>query len=142
VQADVFLLTDDRPQLLAGGPGLSLERSQPASQLLLDDLRSDQNMSWVPDSQWLSFVKVGATAGDLHYDLATSIDRNQRPSLVEAGLTRTDLRAGGTDVPLPDTGRFGWWDFGWWPVAFVMVAVALIGAITVLLRQRPMTPRA
>src|SRR6478672_3670802 len=30
VQADVFLLTDDRPQLLAAGPGLALERSQPA----------------------------------------------------------------------------------------------------------------
>src|SRR5262249_6343329 len=41
VQADVFLLTDDQPQLLAGGSGLRLERSQAASQLLLNDLRSD-----------------------------------------------------------------------------------------------------
>src|SRR5262249_7527265 len=72
VQADVSLLTADQPQLLAGGSGLRLERSQAASQLLLNDLRSDQNMSWVPDSQWLSYLKVDATAGDLHYDLATS----------------------------------------------------------------------
>ena len=106
VQADVFLLTDDRPQLLAGGPGLALERSQPASPQLLDDLRSDQNMGWVPDSQWLSYVKVDATAGDLHYDLATSVDRNQRPSLVDAGLTtsrpprRRDRRAAARHRPL------------------------------------------
>jgi hypothetical protein len=68
VQADVFLLTDDRPQLLAGGRGLTLERSQAASSQLLDELRSDQNMSWVPAAQWLSYLRVDATAGDLHYD--------------------------------------------------------------------------
>ena len=48
VEADVFLLTDDEPDLLAGGPGLSLERSEPANPLLLDDLRSDVGMEWVP----------------------------------------------------------------------------------------------
>ena len=41
VEADVFLLTDDRPELLAGGPGLTVERSEPASPSLLADLRSD-----------------------------------------------------------------------------------------------------
>ena len=30
IDADVFLLTDDRPQLLTGGPGLALERSEAA----------------------------------------------------------------------------------------------------------------
>ena len=31
VEADVFLLTDEQPQMLAGGPGLSIERDEPAS---------------------------------------------------------------------------------------------------------------
>ena len=41
VEADVFLLTDDEPELLAGGAGLTLDRSEEARDLLLDDLRSD-----------------------------------------------------------------------------------------------------
>ena len=49
VEADVFLLTDDEPELLAGGTGLTLERSEPANDLLLDDLRSDVGMEWVPE---------------------------------------------------------------------------------------------
>jgi hypothetical protein len=140
VQADVFLLTDDRPQLLAGGRGLDLERSQQASPQLLDDLRSDQNMAWVPPSEWLSYLKVDATAGDLHYDLATSVDRNQRPSLVDAGLTRPDLGGGRDAVPLPHAEPWGWWAEGWWPVAFVITAVVAIATTTVLLRRRPLTP--
>ena len=35
VQADVFLLTDDSPKLLAGGRGLSLDRNEPANASLL-----------------------------------------------------------------------------------------------------------
>ena len=31
VEADVFLLTDEQPELLAGGPGLTLSRSEAAS---------------------------------------------------------------------------------------------------------------
>ena len=49
VEADVFLLTDEQPKLLAGGPGLSIERSEPASDGLLADLRSDKGMEWVPE---------------------------------------------------------------------------------------------
>jgi hypothetical protein len=139
VQADVFLLTDDRPQLLAGGTGLDLDRSQPASSQLLNDLRSDQHMSWVPASQWLSYLKLDTTAGNVHYDLATSVDRNQRPSLVEAGLARTDGTTGGNGVPLPDAGTWGWWGLGWWPVAFMLTGVALVAAITLLLRNRRLT---
>ncbi|HEX7132323.1 MAG TPA: DUF2330 domain-containing protein, partial [Iamia sp.] len=36
VEADVFLLTDERPALLAGGEGLELARSEEADDLLLD----------------------------------------------------------------------------------------------------------
>ena len=34
--------------------------ARPASATLLDDLRGDQHMGWVPDAMWLSYVKVGA----------------------------------------------------------------------------------
>jgi hypothetical protein len=138
VQADVFLLTDDRPQLLGGRSGLDLQRSEQASQRLLDDLRSDQNMAWVPGSQWLSYLKVDATAGDLHYDLAASVDRNRRPSPVDAGLATSNLAKVGADDP-PGSGTWGWWGHGWWPVAFVMIGVAAIAAISMLVRSRRLT---
>ena len=74
VEADVFLLTDDEPDLLAGGPGLSLERSEAASAALLDDLRSDVGMEWVPEDMWFTYLQVGTEARDLDYDLAISAD--------------------------------------------------------------------
>ena len=57
VVADVFLLTDDEPDLLAGGPGLSLERSEAAYASLLDDLRSDVGMEWVPEQMWFTYLR-------------------------------------------------------------------------------------
>ena len=74
VEADVFLLTDREPELLAGGPGITLERSEAASGALLADLRSDAGMEWLPASMWLSYLQVDADAGDLDYDLAVSQD--------------------------------------------------------------------
>ncbi|MGH2608525.1 MAG: DUF2330 domain-containing protein, partial [Tepidiformaceae bacterium] len=51
VQADVFLLTDEEPELLPGlRKGLTLTHSDQATDLLLDDLRSDENSAWVPES--------------------------------------------------------------------------------------------
>ena len=52
------------PSLLAGGPGLTLARSEPADDLLLDDLRSDVGMEWVPDDMWFTYLQVGTEAGD------------------------------------------------------------------------------
>jgi hypothetical protein len=86
VEADVFLLTDDEPELLAGGPGLTLERSDAASDLLLDDLRSDVGMKWVPDDMWLSYLQLDADAEDLDYDLAVSVAAGQEPSIKDAGV--------------------------------------------------------
>jgi hypothetical protein len=86
VQADVFLLTDEEPQLLAGGPGLTIDRNEPASASLLADLRSDAGMEWVPDEMWLSYLQVDADAADLDYDLAISTDENTLPSLADAGI--------------------------------------------------------
>src|SRR5688572_5825778 len=49
VDADVFLLTDNVPALLPGPrDGLRLAHSAPASDRLLNDLRADDGMEWVP----------------------------------------------------------------------------------------------
>ena len=104
VEADVFLLTDRRPELLAGGPGLTLERSEAASSGLLADLRSDVGMEWVPESMWLSYLQLDADAGDLDYDLAVvagarrrAVDhrRRRRPGLGRARRARRCRRARG-----------------------------------------------
>jgi hypothetical protein len=92
IEADVFLLTDDEPHLLAGGPGLSLERSEQASRLLLDDLRSDAGMEWVPADMWFTYLQVGTEARNLDYDLAISADRSTLPTLVDTGVTTREVR--------------------------------------------------
>ena len=87
VQADVFLLTSDRPALLpVGESGLRLEHSEPATQSLLDDLRSDDGMGWVPEDAWLTKLAVNSTAADLTYDLAIDASGQNAPSPVAAGL--------------------------------------------------------
>ncbi len=86
VEADVFLLTDEEPELLAGGPGLTVERSEAASDPLLDDLRSDVGMDWMPEDMWLSYLQLDADAGDLDYDLAMSVDPSREPSITDAGV--------------------------------------------------------
>jgi hypothetical protein len=86
VQADVFLLTDDRPQLMAGGTGLTLDRSEAAGAGLLADLRSDKNMDWMPDHMWLSYLKLDSPGGQLDYDLAVSATPGVPPSLADAGV--------------------------------------------------------
>src|SRR5687767_4970066 len=75
VEADVYLLTDEKPDMLPnpGGifesDGLILDHSAAASELLLTDLRSDVGMEWVPDEAWLTKVVVASEAGDLQFDL-------------------------------------------------------------------------
>jgi Uncharacterized protein conserved in bacteria (DUF2330) len=86
VEADVFLLTEDEPSLLAGGTGMTLDRSEQANDLLLDDLRSDVNMDWVPEDMWLSYLTVDAPAEELDYDLAVSSRPGVTPSLADAGV--------------------------------------------------------
>ena len=86
VEADVFLLTEDEPELLAGGTGMTLERSVEAGELLLDDLRSDVGMEWMPEDMWLSYLTVDAPAAELDYDLAVSDRPGVTPSLVDAGV--------------------------------------------------------
>jgi len=97
IQADVFLLTDERPNLLPtpiGRNGLELTHSAAATDLLLDDLRSDRGMEWIPGSGWLSKIAIDASADQLTFDLAVSNDGGQ-PSRVDAGFELASTGRGG-----------------------------------------------
>jgi hypothetical protein len=119
VQADVFLLTDDRPKLLAGGPGLKLQRDEPAAATLLDDLRSDKGMSWVPTSMHFTYLALDTNAGTLDYDLAVAARPGTLPTLRDAGVTAVQAQAisGGA-------GR-AWWPFVLGVVAAGVTAISL-----------------
>lgn len=118
VQADVFLLTDEKPKLLSG-PGLSLPRSEEASKSLLDDLRSDQGMSWVPKRSYLSYLRVDVPAGELDYDLAASGSASTVPTIRDTGLAAI------TDVVVPGGDSNG---TAIWPVVAAVIAVVVLGA--------------
>ncbi|MGH9027407.1 MAG: DUF2330 domain-containing protein, partial [Acidimicrobiia bacterium] len=92
VNADVFLLTEREPLILTGD-GVTTERSEPASESLLDDLRSDRGMEWVDEDLWLTYTRVDAEAGDLTYDLAVDASGGQ-PSRVDAGFELPPLTEG------------------------------------------------
>jgi len=91
VEADVYLLTDHRPGLLPAPStvfspdGFELAHSAKANDLLLSDLRSDAGMEWVPQSAWLTKVRVNGSAADIAFDLAIDADGGA-PSLVDAGF--------------------------------------------------------
>ena len=137
IQADVYLLTDRRPALLpapvdAGGHGVALERSGPASAQLLADLRADKGMDWLPGSgMWLSYLRVDATAGQLTHDLAVDADGRDRPSAVAAGLV---VPAASEDEVAVQSGTGTGGGRGWpWParpVAMVVAVAALAAAGT------------
>jgi hypothetical protein len=91
VDASVYLLTDHRPALLpvpTGDDGLGLDHSAPATTSLLDDLRSDKGMGWIPSSGWLTKVSIDAAASDLTFDLAIDATGAGAPSRIMAGLDR------------------------------------------------------
>jgi hypothetical protein len=124
IDADVFLLTDERPVLLPGdeAPGMRLERQERASARLLGDLRSDKGMEWVPNSSWLTFVRIDAKPADLTYDLAVDASGKGQPSRQAAGL----------DVPVVAGGPSDGGGGMAWPIVFgagLGIAVLLGGAV-------------
>jgi len=124
VDADVFLLTDARPAVLAADDGVTIARSEPASTTLLDDLRRDQHMGWVPDAMWLSFVRIATTAGTLRHDLAVSTRADTLPSARLAGFVTRDAPG---DAP-----------WAWWTALLVVGApFVLVAGGVVLTRRRP-----
>ena len=128
VRADVFLLTERRPSLLAGGPGLDLERRERADDLLLADLRSDKGMGWVPEEAWFTHLALDAPAADLDYDLAVATTPGERPSLRAAGLV-----PGADDVPVPVAERV---HLPWLPGLLLAGLAVLIGALARYGRRR------
>jgi hypothetical protein len=126
VQADVFVLTDHSPSILTG-PGVSLTSSEPASPSLLSDLRSDRGMGWVPDTGWLSYLKVQAPASQLSYDMAIDASGLGHPSAVAAGLLSIRLAR-----TLPSGSWTGWDIAG----AAVLVMVVVVFAEVARRRSR------
>jgi hypothetical protein len=125
VQADVYLLTDRRPETLpqaerakpsAGDQrGLIQEVSEPASGTLLADLRSDRGMKWLPESgMWLTYIKINETAANLKHDLAIDASGYGRPNPIAAGY------------PAPSAAS---WSLLWTAMAAI-VAVAFLMAVT------------
>ena len=101
VQADVYLLTDRVPAVLPGpNEGMELAYSNAASPRLLDDLRADKGMDWVPQSAWLSLFRINTPANQLRHDLSIDVSGAERPSLRMAGLDLNDA-ASSRPVTLP-----------------------------------------
>jgi hypothetical protein len=89
IDADIFLLTDRAPAFLpapTGDNGLRLDHSEAASQSLLDDLRSDRGMGWVPADGFLTKIAVDAAAPQLSFDLAIDASGQGMPSWIQAGF--------------------------------------------------------
>lgn len=107
VEADLFLLTDREPALLpTSRRGLDRTTSAPASTLLLDDLRSDENSGWIPHEAWLTHLRLDMAAGDLDFDLAVDAWGTGQPSAVDAGLApvlrnATSAARSAVDASLP-----------------------------------------
>jgi hypothetical protein len=126
VDADVYLLNDQKPALLpapTGDNGLTLLNDEPASDSLLADLRSDRGMEWVPTSAWLTKVRIDASAEQLGFDLAIDASGAGAPSYVDAGLA----------LPSP----------GMTPIEAVRLLFGLgligiaVGGVVLLVRWRP-----
>lgn len=121
VEADVFLLTENVPEMLPApvvgqNEGMILERSERASTSLLTDLQSDKGMGWLPtEDMWFSYVKIDADAADLRHDLAVDATGVGEPSPIAAGL----------DLPVPELPPFVERSQPLW--ALLAAAVALWG---------------
>ncbi|MBW3594752.1 MAG: hypothetical protein KY391_04165, partial [Actinobacteria bacterium] len=123
VEADVFLLTENVPEILpapvvGSNKGMVLERSERASRLLLQDLASDKGMGWLPTSDmWFSYLKIDTKARDLKHDLAIDASGIGQPSPLAAGL----------QIPIPDLPAYPEAAHPVW--AWLAAAVALWGVI-------------
>jgi hypothetical protein len=128
VDADVFLLTETAPELLpAPDREMSLQRSERASDFLLNDLRSDKGMKWLPKSMWFSYLKLDGPATAFDHDLAIDATGHSSPSPVAAGL---QLPLHLPDLPdLPDTSGTPVWP---WLLAAVLGVFMLRASTAVI----------
>jgi hypothetical protein len=125
VEADVYLLTDRKPALLprpTGANGMVLDHDERASQLLLDDLRADKGMEWVPTSAWLTKLRIDGKAELLGYDLAVDASGQGAPSRVAAGLDPMKAVSARVDSVTPILASLG-------AVLIVLAVLAVIGPL-------------
>ena len=117
VEADVFLLTDEQPELLAGGgSGLDLDRSESAGPAARRPAL-DVGMGWVPEEMWLTYMTIDAPARELDYDLAVSATPGVTPSLVDAGVGEGTASRCCRTPPGRRCGRWRWGPAPGWPWA-------------------------
>ena len=130
IQADVYLLTDRKPVLLPApfANGMKLDHSATASASLLNDLRSDKGMEWVPEMGWLTKISIDAKASQLTYDLAVSANGTV-PSRVAAGL---EAPAAPNNVPASQSNE---------PLVLVGIAISGLGALLLIARFAPRTAK-
>jgi len=118
VDADLFVLTDQAPSLtpqISGMPGMTLRASGPADASLLQDLRSDEGMGWLPtEGMWLTAMSLHTPAGFLSADL--SIDGGGPPRAA---------------IPSPAGSRW---------VEWMAVMAGLFGAVGLMALWRPAPP--
>jgi hypothetical protein len=128
VDADVFLLTDRRPAILPYpyANGMRLDYSSAATPSLLNDLRSDKGMDWVPQSAWLSKIAIDASASQLTYDLAVDA-KGLSPSRVAAGLEAPASRSQSSQ---PTNEQ----------IALIGIALGAFAAIFLLRRSQQIVP--
>lgn len=112
IAADVYLLTDIEPAILPapvqpGERGLVQERSEQASKSLLDDLRSDKGMGWIPKNMWLMYLRVDSNARKLTYDLAIDASGAGAPSEEDAYGVQNDGSEGSQSSAVTPF-LFGW----------------------------------
>ena len=133
VEADVFLLTDIQPAILpqtveSNGSeeqrGLLLQASEQASDSLMQDLRSDSRMGWLPEQDmWLTYVRVSERADKLTHDLAIDPSGFGQPDPVAAGLARPIAPPSPAGLP-------------WSTVATVALAVVACVGLSLLASHR------
>jgi hypothetical protein len=118
VDADLFVLTDQEPSLtpaLWDMPGMTLKAYGPASDSLLQDLRSDKGMKWLPSQgMWFTAISLHTAAKNVIYDL--SID-------------------GGGPAALRGPVAGSMWT--WWAVG----AIAVLALVAAVAMWRPARPR-
>lgn len=122
VNADLFVLTDERPSLSLKGqlddPGIRVRKSEPASEQLLADLRSDRGMKWLPaEGMWFTALTLQTPAKTLAFDL--SINGGGPPAaprFAALPLSTTPGWAWALIVSLGTLGLVGMWLL-WRPVS-------------------------
>jgi hypothetical protein len=108
VEADVYLLTDRRPETLPvaersngdlSQDGIVQELSERASASLISDLRSDRGMKWMPqDGMWLTHLRINTPASELAHDLAIDASGYGQPDPVAAGFVLPETGVGAQPV--------------------------------------------